>query len=260
LQVLDPVLSPGLLVAPGGQAEERLEGVVTGQGGVALVQAALAALEEFADDGSRVIPPDLTRHAAVEGEGPDHAGQDGLGALRGQGHGKGGVGVGPGGDRDGHQLAAVGEIDVDVAEVGLEALTGVVGQGEEGLAVVAAVPAGVAADLVVAAGVGVLVTPAAEELPGGVPLLGRGLLIGGQEGVDDGVQAAEDGGGWWLGARGGRGLGVGEDLAHLVPGVVEGAGDLVNGHAIAVREADLGVVVHRQHPCLRSLDPAGDGA
>ena len=27
-----------------------------------------------------------------------------------------------------------------------------------------------------------------------------------------------------------------------------------------MREANLGVVVHRQHPCLRSLGPPGDGA
>jgi len=130
---------------------------VAGQGGVALVQPTLAALEQFTDDGGRIIPPDLAWDAAVEVEGQDRAGQNGLGALAGQGTGVGGVGIAPGADQDGYQAAAVGEIDVDVAEVALQALAGVVGQGDEGLAVVLAVAGDVAADLVVAAPVGVLV-------------------------------------------------------------------------------------------------------
>ena len=82
---------------------------------------------------------------------------------------------------------------MDVAEVGFQPLAGVVGQRDEGLAVVAAVLADVAADLVVAARVGVLVAQTAEDLHGGVPLLGRGVLIGGEDGVDDGVKRAQHG-------------------------------------------------------------------
>src|SRR5438477_10240937 len=33
---------------------------------------------------------------------------------------------------------------------------------------------------------------------------------------------------------------------------MESTGEFANGHAVAVREANLGIVVHRQHPCLRS--------
>src|SRR5262249_52030554 len=152
------------------------------------------------DDGGGVIPPDLVGHAAKEGEGGHHTGEDGLGALGRQGQGKAVVGVGPGGDQYRHQAAAVGEIDVDVAEVALQALAGVVGQRDEGLAVVAAVLADVAADLVVAAGVAVVVAQPAKELHGGVPLLGRGALVVGQDGVDDGVKGAEDRRGGRLGA------------------------------------------------------------
>src|SRR5207249_1695822 len=117
--------------------------------------------------------------------------------------------------------AAVGEIDVDVAEVALQPLAGVVGQRDECLAVVLAVAGDVAADLVVAAGVGVLVAQAAVQLHGGVTLLGRGLLIGGEDGVDDGVHGAEDGGGRRLAAGVGPGLGLCEDLSHLGAGVME---------------------------------------
>src|SRR5262249_55088945 len=43
-------------------------------------------------------------------------------------------------------------------------------------------------------------------------------------------------------------------------GVMKGAGDLANGHAVAVREANLGIVVHRQHPCLRCNSPVSNGS
>ncbi len=80
-----------------------------------------------------------------------------------------------------------------MAEVALQALAGIVGQRDEGLAVVAAVLADVAADLIVAARVVVLVAQAAKDLHGGVPLLGRGVFIRGQDAVDDGVERAEHG-------------------------------------------------------------------
>ena len=76
--------------------------------------------------------------------------------------------------RNGTRRAAVGEVDVDVAEVGLEATAREVAQGDEGLAMSASVLEHVALDLGVAAGVAVLVAEAAEDLGGGVPLLGRG--------------------------------------------------------------------------------------
>ena len=47
--------------------------------------------------------------------------EDGLGALGRQGDGERGVGVGPDGHQDGDLAAAVGEVDVDVPEVGLQA-------------------------------------------------------------------------------------------------------------------------------------------
>ena len=78
-------------------------------------------------------------HAAEELEGGDHAFEDGLGALERQGQDEGGVGVGPGGDEERDGPAAVGEVDVDVAEVGLEASAREVPQGDEGLAMSAPV-------------------------------------------------------------------------------------------------------------------------
>src|SRR5262249_16226045 len=137
-------------------------------------------------------------------------------------------------------------------------------QRDEGRAAVAAAPADVAADLGVTAPVAVLVAQAAVELHGGGALLGRGLLRGGQGGGGGGGGRARGRGRGrgrpGVGGGGGAGLGLGEDLPDLAPGVVEGAGDVANAHAVAVRAADVSVLVHRQHPCLRSPGSPGDGA
>ena len=66
-------------------------------------------------------------------EGRDHALEDRLGALEGQCQDEGGVGVGPGGDEEGDQASAVGEVDVDVTEIGFEPLAGEMPQRDEGL-------------------------------------------------------------------------------------------------------------------------------
>ena len=60
-------------------------------------------------------------------------------------------------DHHGHQQAAVGKIDVDVAEVTFKSLARVVGQRDKCLAVIASMLADVAPNLIVAPGVGVLV-------------------------------------------------------------------------------------------------------
>jgi hypothetical protein len=78
----------------------------------------------------------------------------------------------------------------------------------------------IAPDLSVRAGVGVLVAEAAEHLHGGVPLLGGSVLVGGQDLVDDRLKWAEDGGGPLPGLGVGEGLGLAQDLADLVPGVM----------------------------------------
>ena len=133
LHGLDGPLGVGLLVAAGRHAEQGLEDVVTGQRGVPRMELAFAPLKDQRGDGPGIIPPDLLGHGAEELEGGDHAFEDGLGALEGQGEDEGGVGVGPGGDEEGDEPAAVGEVDVDVAEVGLEALAGEMAEGDEGL-------------------------------------------------------------------------------------------------------------------------------
>jgi hypothetical protein len=94
--------------------------------------------------------------------------------------------------------ASVGEVGVDVAEVGLGAVARRVVQRDEGLAAVPAARLEVATDLVIAAGVAVLGAQPAEDLGGGVSLLARGGLVGVEDGIGDRAERAE-------GGRAGRG-------------------------------------------------------
>jgi hypothetical protein len=93
----------------------------------------------------------------------------------------------------------------------------------------------------------VLVAEAAEQLHGGMPLLRRGVFVLGEDLVDGGVERPEDRGGPGLGPGVGDRLGLAQDAADLGSGVMEGAGDLADGHAIATSPADGAVIVHRKH-------------
>src|SRR3954469_25018338 len=80
-----------------------------------------------------------------------------------------------------------------------------------------------------------------------MPLFGwRGLVVD-QDPIDDRVERPEDRRGSVVGAGIGAGLGVCEDLADLPPGVMKGARDLADGHAIASCASNRSVVVHRKH-------------
>ena len=131
LHGLDGPLGVGLLVAAGRHAEERGEDVVAGQRRVARMELAFASQEDQRGDGPGVVPPDFLGDGAEELEGGDHAFEDRLGALEGQRQDEGGVRVGPGRDQERDEPAAVGEVDVDVAEIGFEALAREMSQRDE---------------------------------------------------------------------------------------------------------------------------------
>ncbi len=115
----------------------------------------------------------------------DHAFEDRLGAFEGERQHEGGVGVGPGRHEEGDQAPTVGEVDVDVSEIGLEPPTRQVSQGDERLPISTSVLEHVALHLGIPAAVAVLVAEPSEELGGGVPLLGRGGLVVDEDLVDD---------------------------------------------------------------------------
>ena len=66
----------------------------------------------------------------------------------------------------------------------------------------------IALDLGVTAGVAVLVAEATEDLHGGVPLLGRGVLVVGQDLVDERLERPQDRGGSLAGPGVGIRLGL----------------------------------------------------
>ena len=87
-------------------------------------------------------------------------------------------------------MPALGEVDVDVTEIGFEPLTGEMSQRHEGFLMVRLMSPDVTLHLGITAVVAVLVAEATEHLHGRVPLLGRGLLVVGQDLVDDGLDGS----------------------------------------------------------------------
>jgi hypothetical protein len=247
-KALDPVLDVRLLVAAGRHAEQGLEVVVAGQGLVALVDAPLSPSEHLHGHGGRVVPPEFLGDAAEGREGLDQAVEDGFGALGGQGDREGAIRERPGDDQDRDEPAAVGEIDVDVTEVGLGAAARVVVQGDERLAFAAPLRADVASDLVVAALIPMLGDEPTMDPGRGVPLFARGLFIGREDLVDHGLERIELGRGRRLGPGIGLGLRVLERLADGASRVVESPSDGPETHAVAVRPSNPCVIVHREHP------------
>ena len=118
--------------------------------------------------------------------------EDRFGALARQGDHEGSVRVGPGGDEEGDLPPTVGEVDVNVTEVGLEALAGEMSQGDEGLTVRAVVLAEIALHLAVTA-----VDPCSSRRRRQTSLryaaAWGSILVVGQDLVDDGLKRSQHG-------------------------------------------------------------------
>src|SRR5512135_2730345 len=95
--------------------------------------------------------------------------------------------------------------------------------------------------------IAVLVAEPAEDLRGGVPLLGRGGFVVAQDLVDDRVIRSQPGGRTVPGQRLGMWAGILEGMPDGPSGVPELAGDLSDGHAIASGPANRAIIVHGNH-------------
>jgi hypothetical protein len=247
LQVANTAFDVRLLLRLANHAEARLEGVVTDQGLIAVVELTLPADEQMRHHGLGIVPPQLTRHATEKRERLDQTMQDGLGAFGRQCDSERAIGVGPGREQYRHQSAAVGEIDVDVTEVGFEPLAGIVIERNERHALRPSLGQQILPDALVAAGVVVLVAQTAENLGDRVPLLAGRVLVGLNDGVDDRLERIDH--------RRHRpalvlfGLGLGQDVANLPPRMMKLAGQLANAQLVdAMRLSDARVLVHLDHP------------
>ena len=240
-------LDVALLLRPTHQAEQRREGIVTDQDLVTLVQPSFATDEQLRRHRLGIVPPQLMRHAAEKGEGFDQTVQDGLGLLAGQGQGEGAVGVGPGRQEDRDETPALGEIDVDVTEVALQPLTGIVVQRDEGLALLRASGQQVQPYPLVRAAIAMLVAEAAKDFGGGVPLLAGCLFIRLEDGVDDGLEGIEDGD--ERPSLVGFGFRLGEDFPDFASGVVKASRQLTDAQVfLVIGLSNACVLFHVDHP------------
>jgi hypothetical protein len=248
LQELDTALDARLLLGPTHQAEQRLEQVVAGQRLVAVVELPIAADENVRRHGPGIVPPQFVRHATKESEGFNQAVQDRFGAFGGQCQGEGAIGVAPGDEQNRHELAALGEIHIDVAEVRFETLARIMVERDERLAGARTLAPNVESYALRAAAIAVLIAEAAKDPGGRVPLLARCVGIGAKDVADDGLERIEDRGrGLGTGVR--SRLGVAEDLANLATGVMELACQFTDAEFFDnMRPADTCVLVHLDHP------------
>jgi len=183
-------------------------------------------------------------------EASRHAFEDGLRTLRGQRHGERIVRVRPDQDQDRNGSTSFGEIDVNLAEIRLDALARIMRQRNERLAMTFAMLGHIASHGVVAALV-LLVLEPLEDPHRRVTLLGRLVFIGRQDLVDRGQMIAQLAVMLPLtGIRLRLPVAV-EHLANLPPRVMKLSGNLANGHPIAMSAANPCVIVHRKHPILR---------
>lgn len=248
LQMANAALDARLLLRPTHQAEQRRETVMTGQRLIALVQVSLAALEDGRRYGGRVVPPQFARHRAKEGERLDEAEEDGFAALTGQRDGEGAVRVGPSHQEHRHLSAPLGEVHVDVPEVTLGALAGIVGERNEGLRRAPLLGANVETYPFLTTLVAMFVTQATKNLGGRVPLFAWRLLVRLQNGIDRCLERIENRRRRLTPIR--LGLRLPEDLANLAPRVMEATGQLPNAELLrGMGMANARVLVHLDdHP------------
>ena len=212
------------------------------------MQRSLPALVQVNRHGLGVIPPQLDRHALEEREGFDQSVQNRLGAFGRQRQGERRVRVTPGDDQDRNLTPALGEVDVDVAEVGLGTHARPMLQRDEGLAAVESSLPEVAADLIVLAGVPLLGDQTPVNLRGGVPLLARGGLIGGKDLIHKWSKRPEHRSRPRLDKRVGRRFGVPKGFANRVSPNAELLGDLTGTQPVSVGLSNPGKIVHSAHP------------
>jgi hypothetical protein len=144
-------------------------------------------------------------------------------------------------------LPAVREIDVDVSEVALQPLAGIMVQGDKGLALPHALGQDVTPHPFVGAAIALFVTEAAKDFGGRVPLLAGRLFIAAQDGVDKGLEGIQER--RHRPSLVGFGFGVGEDLPDFASGVVKASRQLTDAQVfLVIGLSNACVLFHRDHP------------
>lgn len=237
LQSLDPILHVRLLVASRRHAKQRLEHVVAGQRLVTCIHLPVAAAQDRRRHRLGIVPPHFTRDILEELEALHHPFQDRFGPLARHSHGERAVRVRPHQHQHGDLPTPVGEVDVDVTEIGFQTLTRIVRQRNERLGAAPLYLTHEATHGIAATIVTVLVTQAFEDPLAGVPLLRRRQLIVAENLLDDVMKPAQLGRRRLARTRKRLRLGLRQCFADFTPRMVKSAGDGTNAHAIAVGPA-----------------------
>ena len=136
----------------------------------------MASLKDQGGDCFGVVPPDFLGGGAEELEGRDHASRIASVRSKGRASTKGCFGWARG-DEKWDLASAIGEVDGDVAEISLEALTGEMCERYECFFMSSLMLEQIALHLAVASGISVLVAETTEHLHGGVALLGGSVVV-----------------------------------------------------------------------------------
>ncbi len=250
LEIVDAVLDVGLLVASRRHAEPRIETVVARQGRVPRLHLSLTAFQDRRGHRRGVVPPDFPGHAAEEREPLDHPGQDRLRPFAGQRDGEAISRVTPRQEQHRDQPPPVGKVHVDMAEVRLQTPARRMCQRQERLTPIPHPLAHIPPHLVVTAAVAVLIPQPTIQLRHRMLLLTRGLLVLGQDLLDQPLVRTQPRGRTILPQRVRTRLALGQHLPNLPTRMVEPPGDLPNAHPVPMRDSDPAVLFHRQHPSV----------
>lgn len=192
LQELHAPFDTRLLLGLTHQAEQRLKIVVAGQSRVTRVQLTAPPFQQVRDHRLGIVPPEFARHTPEEREGFHQPMQNRLGTLGRQRQSEGTIGVSPGHHQHRDLPPSLRKLGINVAEVGFQALAGIVVQRNEGLAVLPLARPHVKPDAFVATRVAMFLSQPPPELAGRVPLFARRLFIVRHELIDDWLERLEN--------------------------------------------------------------------
>jgi len=224
---------------------------MAGQRRIARMDLAVATDQQLQRHGFRVVPPDLAWDAAEILEPLNHPFQNGFHTLGRQRDRKRTVRVRPHQNQNRNRTTPLGEIDVDLPEVGLQPLARIMRQRNERFPLTLPALPDIAPHGVVAALIP-LASQTPEDLHHRMTLLRRRLLVRGEDLVDPlqipGQRAVMLPLPWGIPLR----LAVAaQNLTDLPPRMMKPPGDLADTHPIAMRPTNPSVMIHRKHPILR---------
>ncbi len=222
---------------------------MAGQGLIPRMQRPLPSRQNRRGHGGRIVPPQLSRHAAEKLESLHHAVQDGFDPFGRQRDRKRTIRMCPSHQQHVHQTATVWEVDVNVPKVGFGPLSWSMVQREKRFPFADPVLAHIAANLVIAARVPRF-DKVSKELCCRMALLGRCRQVGLQDLVHDRNEGPQLRRSQRLRACIRFRFRSLQSLADLPPRAAILFGDRPNAHPIAMSQTNGCVVFHRKHPCL----------